>query len=170
MGIKPEKTLSYPQALHKAVEMLARRPCSTAEIRRKIISLSDDAIAEQVISRLSREGLLNDHDFAQQWIHYRTGMRYGPRRIAMELRQKGVDEEIVQELLLAEDSGETLDTACDLIRKVLRTSSSGSDHQKLKRRAFSSLLRRGFPMDIVYKAWEAVWEQSGSGDNTAETD
>ena len=100
-----EKTFSrfvlrcqYPDALNTAVALLARRACSRREIADKLAAHGCcDEVIELVLFKLDKEHLLDDRDFSEQWVRYRTGGSYGPARIYRELRMKGVDEEIARE-------------------------------------------------------------------------
>ena len=73
--------------------MLARREHSAFEIRRK---LKQNDIAESeieaAVAHLQQEGLLSDARFAEAYINMRMGKGYGPLRIALELKERGVAE------------------------------------------------------------------------------
>ena len=73
--------------------MLARREHSAFAVRRK---LQQKGIAEsdivEAIERLQKEGLLSDQRYAESYINMRRGKGYGPLRIALELRERGVAE------------------------------------------------------------------------------
>ena len=61
------RLLQYPRALNHAVAMLARRPCSTGEIRSRLIRLRyTEEVAELVLYKLGKEKLLDDQDFCLQ--------------------------------------------------------------------------------------------------------
>ncbi|MBF8269906.1 MAG: regulatory protein RecX [Gammaproteobacteria bacterium] len=80
--------------------MLARREHSTRELERKlgVREFGPEAIA-RVIGQLRREGLQSDRRFTDSYIHSRIEKGYGPSRIAMELRDKGIGAELIEELL-----------------------------------------------------------------------
>ena len=51
-----------------------------------------------------RSGLIDDSQFTEAWVRARsTGRAMGPRRIAWELRQKGVDAEVVRDAVTSFD-------------------------------------------------------------------
>ncbi len=82
--------------------MLARREHSAFEIRRKLRQKDiDEPEIEQVIERLQREGLLSDERYAESYINMRRGKGYGPLRIALELRERGVAESDFKHYLYA---------------------------------------------------------------------
>ena len=91
------RLLQYPRALNHAVAMLARRPCSTGEIRSRLLRLRyTEEVAELVLYKLDKEKLLDDEDFCLQWIRSRTARRYGPAVIRRELRMKGIPEQMIE--------------------------------------------------------------------------
>ncbi|MBQ9211962.1 MAG: regulatory protein RecX [Clostridia bacterium] len=151
-------TRQYRSALDKAVSMLAVRACSKGEIEQKLhrIGYSPETI-EMVIYKLEKNDLVNDQDFAAQWAQYRSGQKYGPRRISQELRHKGVSAE--ETALAIEDVSEEeqLASALSLAEKSLRRIRTEEDPRKAKQKAVTAIVRRGFSWDIARQAVEQVF-------------
>jgi regulatory protein len=84
----------------RALALLARREHSAFELGQKLRhkGLSVPSV-EGVIEQLIAEGLLSDQRFAESLIYSRRQQGYGPVRIRYELREKGVDEDIVDSCL-----------------------------------------------------------------------
>ena len=80
--------------------MLARREHSARELTGKLGSREFEAehIA-QVITQLQGEGLQSDRRFTDSYVHSRIEKGYGPARIALELREKGISDELIKESL-----------------------------------------------------------------------
>ncbi len=79
-------------------------------------------MAERTLDRLTEVGLIDDADFAQQWVrsrHLYSGK--GKRAIALELRRKGIDQQDAADALDTIDSESERDRAVELVRKKLRT-------------------------------------------------
>ena len=79
----------------RALSFLARREHSRAELERKLaphVMESDDLSA--VLDELAAKGWLSDKRFAEQIIRSKA-RRFGPLKLAHELRAKGVDEESI---------------------------------------------------------------------------
>jgi len=93
---------SVGKALGRALSLLARRAYTEAELRKKLAGYPADEV-EAAVGRLKAWGYLDDRAYAETFVRARRG-RYGPRRLAGELRRRGVDEEIVAELV--QDAGE----------------------------------------------------------------
>jgi regulatory protein len=92
--VKPEKSLKQ-----RALECLARREYTRAELRAKLAAHGDDADeVETVLGEMEARGWLSEGRFAEQLVATRRG-RFGSLRIAHELRERGVPEEVVDSLL-----------------------------------------------------------------------
>lgn len=82
---------------HKAYEqglaLLVRREHSCLELKRKLLSrgYQGDTI-ENAIARLKEQDYLSDERFAENYVRHRADRGYGPNRIALELRERGVDD------------------------------------------------------------------------------
>lgn len=87
-----------------AMDLLAQREHSTAELRRKLTDRGcDSALVEDVLAGLARDGLLSDRRFAEEYINYRAQKGFGPVRIRAELHERGIDSELIEELLDPQD-------------------------------------------------------------------
>ncbi len=141
------------RAKNSAYRFLAIRPRSRQEVERKLRDKEFPlSVISRVIDHLDRLGYVNDREFAGQWARSRVRLRgFGRRRIEQELREKGVDREIVQEVLssLFEDSSE-IDVARKEAEKKLRTLSRFEPEVR-KRRLAGHLERKGFPSDVIRK-------------------
>lgn len=145
--------LQYPRALNLAVSMLAKRPCSENEIRQKLLRrkfIPD--VTELVIYKLKKEHLLNDHDFCEQWVRYRTGCKYGPRVIRTELRMKGISDDIILSVLEKLDEEDNFNNALSLSFKYWKKKKPDEDIQKSRRRVISALVRKGYDWSTAQKA------------------
>lgn len=150
----------YPRALNQAVAMLARRACSTGEIRHKLVSgryIPD--VADLVLYKLEKEKLVNDRDFCEQWIRYRMDCRYGPRRILQELKAKGIPEDMAEEVLASFDPESSDNSAAALALKSWKRVKPGEDRRKSRQKVIASLVRRGFDWDTARSASDAAEKQ-----------
>ena len=78
------------------MDYLARREHSYTELKQKLaLKQYDEAEIDQALQQLMQEGLLSDQRFCENRIDYRVLQGYGPRRIQLELAQKGVDHAII---------------------------------------------------------------------------
>lgn len=137
-------------AVHKAVDsavrLLTYRPRSIAEIRRNLNEKSiDEAVIEAALDRLSALGYLDDEAFARFWVENRTAFKpLGPTALRYELRQKGVAEAIIQEVLESQDATEAARQAASSQLRKLR----GTDQRTFRQKLGSFLQRRGFSYEV----------------------
>ena len=85
-----------PSLRARAMRFLARREHSREELRRKLgpkVTGGDDL--EAVLDDLASRGWLSDARYAEQSIRAKA-KRYGPARLAQQLRAKGVDDEVIE--------------------------------------------------------------------------
>ena len=149
---------SYPFALERAVSLLAVRARTERELRDALRQCAySEAVIERVISRMNEAGYIDDADFASQWAASRTSKGLGARRIAMELRQKGVDAEHIEQALGQLDEEERMESAVRAARKAARGKelSSPADRQKV----FAALMRKGYDSASARRAIEALRDQ-----------
>ena len=148
---------SYPFALEKAVAQLAARARTEREI---VDSLRKNAYPEEtiakVMSRLHEAGYINDADFAAQWTVSRASKGLGMRRIRMELRLKGVNQQEIDHALSELDDDELLQSAYKAAQKFARGKdiSSPGDRQKI----LAALARRGFDFSLARQVLHMLME------------
>jgi len=95
-------TTSKPISLRqRALDCLARREYSLQELHRKLqphAGEEDDLPA--LLNDFQQRGWLSDERYTEQIVHARKS-RYGSLKVAQELREKGVDEALVDKAVAA---------------------------------------------------------------------
>lgn len=143
----------YRFALDRAVGYLAARACSTREIEQKLLHAGyRPCTVEMVLYKLQRESLLDDADFARQWVESRQTHKLGRSRIAQELRRKGVSQEEAEKALSVIDDDVQLSDAVALAEKAAARIKPGEDPHKAANRIAGMLARRGYSWDIAKEA------------------
>ena len=148
--------LQYPDALNRAVRLLAIRPRSRREVERalQLRGCLPDTV-EMVIYKLEKEKLLDDAEFASVWAQARSQQGIGRSRIRQELRMKGVDSETAEAALNGLDSEtedqQTLEVAEKLFRRYHELTPSDAF-----RKALPAMQRRGYAYGEAYRALKAV--------------
>src|SRR3990167_2931135 len=138
------------EALKRAYKFLSYRPRSEAEVRTKLGRLGfPRKSVDTTLEKLRSLSLLNDEAFARDWARGRAeGRSYGPLRIERELRQKGIAEllirQVVQETFGQEEGKER---ARGLVAKRFRGKDLGD--RKILHRAMSFLQRRGYRNAVI---------------------
>ncbi len=105
------------------------------------------AAIAQVMQRLIGYGYIDDAAFAERFAKERI-RRGGARKVAFELRAKGVGEAVASEAVAAVDPGEELAGA---VRWAEKSMGAARD-LGARRRAYASLARRGYAGEVIRKA------------------
>lgn len=113
----------------------------------------DDA-AHAVLERFDDVGLIDDQAFAEQWVRSRHAYRgLGRRALAVELRRKGVTDEVAGEALAAVDDESEEQRARELVERKLRGLRTDTDEHRAVagRRLVGMLARKGYGAGIAYR-------------------
>ena len=154
----PRKLESEPELYETAVRALMRRAHSVHEMKKSLERRSDDkAMVKAVLDRLKRQGMIDDARYAKQFTRQRAEIRkQGKFRIARELRARGIPDRYI-DVALEESAKETDERAVvrQRIERKLKSLRGEIDDRKIAS-LFRSLLRAGFPPDMVRKELRAV--------------
>ena len=78
------------------MDLLARREHSRRELRQKLVQrFADCGRIDLELDRLREERLQSDERFAESYLYSRAQRLYGPVRIKAELRERGINDEII---------------------------------------------------------------------------
>lgn len=119
-----------------------------------------DEVIDQVLDRLENSGLIDDGRFARLWIDERLRRRpAGLSLLRRELRQKGIDAEIVDTALeeSASREGET-ERAYEALRRQSHRYAR-LDRDAAHRRMVAFLGRRGFGQAVIYQVVHRVLDE-----------
>ena len=153
----------YRHALDRAVGYLAARARSRREVEQKLLQAGyRPCTVEMVLYKLEREKLLDDADFAQQWVEARAGRKLGRSRIAQELRRKGISEDEAEAALAQIDDDDQLAGAIALAEKAAARRKPGEDPRKAASRIHAMLARRGYSWDVAREAVRKAMDGIGN--------
>ena len=135
------------RARNSAMRLLARREHSRAELRGKLVGrgFENDSV-EELLQGLEDQDLLSDERFAMSLIASRVETGYGPKRIDLELRNRGVSEELACEALAKAGVDWGQQVTDQAVRKF--GSDPAQTFPEWARRA-RYLERRGFSQDAI---------------------
>ncbi|WP_235833603.1 regulatory protein RecX [Aeromicrobium chenweiae] len=107
-------------------------------------------VARAILDKFEDAGLVDDAEFARSWVQSRQRSKgLSSRVLAMELRRKGVDEEIAREALGELDPEAEVEAAHRLVQAKLRTMSSLDETTKV-RRLTGLLARKGYSPQVAF--------------------
>ena len=141
------------QARNLCLRLLTARARTRAELEGQLTKRGyPDGVSERVLDRLSQVGLIDDRDFAEQWVQSRrVNAGKGKRALAAELRTKGVDDDVIIAALDGIDAGAERERAEQLVRDKLRREKLGDDDDtKVARRLVGMLARRGYSQTMAF--------------------
>jgi regulatory protein len=137
------------------------------EIRRNLTKHKvQSEVINDVLQRLRRSGLVNDMNFAIDWVENRNEFRpRAHRMLTYELRQKGITDEIISKILdsISSDEELALKAAQNQVHKYI-----GFEWPIFHRKLSGFLARRGFSYNIISLVVDQVWTENRSQDKTVE--
>jgi regulatory protein len=134
----------------RALEYLGKREYSYAELGQKLKTYleenEDFEVITEILEDFKTRGWLSDARFTEQIVHARSH-KFGSAKIANELREKGVSQELIETALEQVKENE-LDNAKEIWRKKFKAVPASRDEWARQARFLQS---RGFGFDIIKK-------------------
>jgi len=172
MGLRLEQELSPSQldllqseeaeqrAVDRALNYLSYRPRSREEVRRYLRRKeTPPEIIEAALARLDRLDFVNDRTFAGFWIESREQFSpRGARALKNELRMKGVERGVVDEMVNDEQDEERALRA-GRKKAIALVNAPNIDYATFRNRLGSFLQRRGFGYQVTTRTVRALWKE-----------
>lgn len=137
-------------ALDKALKILSASPVSEAELRRKLYRAGyPDILIDQALDECRRHNYINDELLAADSAEYLIARGTGRRMVKVKLRRRGLDKELVDEVIANTDPEEELEAARYALECKLRLLIREKDHRKKREKAFRFLVSRGYSSSII---------------------
>jgi regulatory protein len=151
----PPPSISEPsreeQARALCLRLLTARARTRAELHGQLAKRGyPDDVSQRVLNRLASVGLVDDTDFARQWVQSRrANAGKSKRALAAELHTRGVDNDVITSALAGIDAGAERDRAEQLVRSKLRRETLNGDEARVTRRLVGMLARRGYSQNLA---------------------
>lgn len=121
-----------------------------------------DEVAERVLDRFTEVGLIDDAEYARMLVRSQQESRGLARRaLAMELRRKGIDQELAADALTQVDDASEEASARELLRRRWRP---GLDPDVQSRRLLAMLARKGYPSGLSHRLIAQMRDDGGWSD------
>lgn len=145
------------KALGRALRLLSYRARSKKEIKTRLTKTGfSQLIIEDVVAELKKMQYLDDKKFAEMWVEERVNVKkYGCARIKMELFQKGIDRNTIEQTLKEHYPSDEEPLAFELGCQKLNCY-DGLDFPAAYRRLSGYLKRRGFSPSIVHRVCQKI--------------
>lgn len=145
--IKEDEFLKF---YDRALRFLSYRPRSEKELqdwfKKKKVGSETQKLIEK---KLHHFGYLNDREFTRWWVEQRITFRpLGRRRLVLELRQKGIRKEIIDEELGKLEDEKLNRLAQELAKKKIKTLKN-LPYLEAREKLSAFLARRGFSWEII---------------------
>ena len=154
---------SRERAMQQALLFLSYRARSENEIRKNLSKHEiPDAVIEETIERLRREGFADDKKFASAWVENRSTFRpRGRRALALELRQKGIDDHTIESALEGiDDEALAYEAGQKKARKLALSLSKGQEWTEFRKKMSEFLARRGFSYSVIAPIVKRLWTEA----------
>jgi regulatory protein len=135
------------------MDILARREHGEQELAAKLVAKGfEAAVVAEALAGLIEDNLLSDERFAEAFVHSRYQRGSGPQKIRAELRERGIDEVLIETCISAYD-----DDWSRLVVEV-RERKNGielPDDFRERSRQMRFLQQRGFTSEQIASAFRA---------------
>lgn len=148
----------------KALRFLSYRSRSEKEIRDYLLKFfkrhpgDEKFIIDQVVKKLKDTKLLDDVEFAKAWVRSRTEYRPRARNIIkLELRQKGISDDIIEDVLADKTEGKDDLTLAKQLLEKRKNRYALMEREERYQKAGGFLARKGFSYDVIKSAIDSVF-------------
>lgn len=144
-------------ALNKSAALCARQERCSLEIEEKLLAWEVDCdVIDQVIKTLIEEKYIDENRFAGFYARDKFRFnKWGKQKIAFQLRQKRIAQDIINEVLASLDDSDYNDTLL-LLLKTKERSLTMEDAYKKKAALIRFAVSRGFEYDQIMKTLDFV--------------
>ena len=147
------KEYQFQRALSAALRYISYRQRSSSEVKSKLLEQHSPDIVDLVLQRLEETNLLDDEQFAFQWVEFRNKIR--PKSAIMlerELTQKGVAAEFMKKAVVdVDDYHNAYITATKFFDKR-----NPRGVNNFTEKLFSHLKRRGYSYTVIKRTIDEV--------------
>ena len=150
----------YFQAKSAALSYLSYGLKSSKELKEYLAKKYSTSIQEKVAEQFIKTGLIDDLYYAKAFTRDKLKLNhYGPIRIQMELKKKGIDEAFIDETLKEVSKEILIETAYEASIKKINSLKNKSNFQK-KQKIYQFLSYKGFDYDTIMSVWSKLQEHA----------
>lgn len=153
---KERKTKTATQALQSLMRLCSRAEKSSGDALRLMRTWEVPEIERQgVLNKLIEQRYIDDTRYADAYIREKSALSgWGATKIALQLRQKGISQEIISQQLAMLNNDDQSERLRDKLEKKLRTTKANNSYElrgKLLRYAISLGYEYDIAKDIIDK-------------------
>lgn len=141
--------INYRKAFNKCADLLSRRDHSVKELRDKLLRTVDRVSADKAVDKFIEMGYLDDEKFALNYAeHLLKNKNFSENHIKQELFYKGIDKEIISNVL---DELE-FDNTQAIINIINKSYLNKLKAEGGKNKVINALMRKGFSYSDIKSA------------------
>ncbi len=165
MDTKTKESPQFKQGYLYAVRLLTASKKSAKEVAKRLKDKGyESSVIETVVESLKTQGILNDRKMVDETVQWaKQAKRFGKRRVALELKKKGITQNIIDSALQNYSKEEERKTAYSLA-EVRWQKIKNIESQKRKRRLFDFLINRGFDFELSREIINQLDSQKANDD------
>ena len=154
---RERKTKSAAEALQSLMRLCARGERSTGDAMRLMRTWGvPEGERQAVVDRLVAQRFIDNSRYAELYVREKSRLAgWGARKIAMQLRTKGVEKEIIAEALATIDSDEQSERLAEKLRRKMRTTKAQSDYE-MRGKLLRYALGLGYDYDDASTALDKI--------------
>lgn len=154
---RERKTKSAAEALQSLMRLCARGERSTGDAMRLMRTWGvPEGERQAVVDRLVAQRFIDNGRYAELYVREKSRLSgWGARKIAMQLRTKGVEKEVIAEALATIDRDEQSDRLAEKLRRKMRTTKAQSDYE-MRGKLLRYALGLGYDYDDANTALDKI--------------
>lgn len=154
---REKKPKSAIQALQSLMRLCARAEKSSGDAMRLMRGWGvPETEREGVLAKLIEQRFIDDHRYAEAYVREKSNLAgWGARKIAFQLRQKGISKEIISATLATLDGDAQLGQLTTKLERKMRTTKASNNYE-LRGKLLRYGLGLGFDYDMILTAIDKI--------------
>ena len=128
---RERKSKTAAQALQSLMRLCSRAEKSTGDARRLMRTWGvPEAEQQEVVDKLVAQRFIDNRRYAEAYAREKSSLAgWGARKIAMQLRQKGVERDVITQTLAMLDADAQNDKLVEKLQRKQRTTKAANDYE-----------------------------------------
>ena len=154
---RERKPKSAEQALAALMRLCARSEKSSGDALRLMRTWEvAEGARQSVLQKLIDQRFIDDRRYAEAYTREKSSLAgWGKRKIALQLKQKGVSRDIVDEVLASLNTDEQSERLADKLRRKMR-STKASNQYELRGKLLRYALSLGYDYDMATSVIDGI--------------
>lgn len=154
---RERKPKSAEQALAALMRLCARSEKSSGDALRLMRTWEvAEGARQSVLQKLIDQRFIDDRRYAEAYTREKSSLAgWGKRKIALQLRQKGVSRDIVDEVIASLNTDEQSERLADKLRRKMRSTKAASQYE-LRGKLLRYALSLGYDYDMATSAIDGI--------------